>query len=348
MRTLPWAREDTRRNGARRAGGLRHRRSEWLVGTSARQGALMAEDWSARQYLKFEDERTRPPRDLLAQVPLQSPRRVVDLGCGPGNSTELLITRYPQADVVGLDSSSDMLRQARERLPYCTFAEADLATWSPPEGTDLLFANAVFQWVPDHPAVLRRLLERLPEGGVLALQMPDNTDEPALALMREVAKSGPWAAEVGLAAAARDDLPTPAAYYDLLKPFCAHLDIWHTVYNHVMAGPDAIVEWFRGSALRPFLSVLNTDICRRIQRAHRPRLPGAFRRPCPPALSAAVHRGDTLGAGLQGRSAGRHGALSNMDALTNRQPSFLLSRAPWWRSGRCRPGPRCSRRRRRV
>jgi trans-aconitate 2-methyltransferase len=222
----------------------------------------MAENWSARQYLKFEDERTRPPRDLLTQVPLQSPHRVIDLGCGPGNSTELLITRYPQADVVGVDSSSDMLRQARERLPYCTFAEADLSTWVPPEGTDLLFANAVFQWVPDHPAVLRRLLEQLPEGGVLALQMPDNTDEPALALMREVAKTGPWAAEVGLAAAARDDLPTPAAYYDLLKPLCAHLDIWHTVYNHVMAGPDAIVEWFRGSALRPFLSVLNTDMRR--------------------------------------------------------------------------------------
>jgi trans-aconitate 2-methyltransferase len=110
--------------------------------------------------------------------------------------------------------------------------------------------------------VLRRLLEGLPEGGVLALQMPDNTDEPALALMREVAKTGPWAAEVGLAAAVRDDLPTPAAYYDLLKPLCAHLDIWHTVYNHVMAGPDAIVEWFRGSALRPFLSVLNTDMRR--------------------------------------------------------------------------------------
>src|SRR3954467_341269 len=220
----------------------------------------MAEDWSARQYLKFEDERTRPPRDLLAQVPLQSPRRVVDLGCGPGNSTELLITRYPQADVAGLDSSSDMLRQARERLPYCTFAEADLATWNPLEGTDLLFANAVFQWVPDHPAVLRRLLERLPEGGVLALQMPDNTDEPALALMREVAKSGPWAAEVGLAAAARDDLPTPATYYDLLKPLCARLDIWHSIYNHVMDGPEGIVEWFKGSGLRPFLSALDPSM----------------------------------------------------------------------------------------
>ncbi len=122
----------------------------------------MAEDWSARQYLKFEEERTRPPRDLLAQVPLASARRVIDLGCGPGNSTELLVQRYPQARVIGVDSSPDMLRQARERLPNCEFAQADLVDWTPPERTDLLFGNAVFQWVPDHPAVLRRLLAALP------------------------------------------------------------------------------------------------------------------------------------------------------------------------------------------
>jgi trans-aconitate 2-methyltransferase len=220
----------------------------------------MTSDWSARQYLKFEDERTRPPRDLLAQVPIQSPRRVVDLGCGPGNSTELLIARYPQAEVVGLDSSPDMLRQARERLPAGAFLEADIASWRPPEQTDLLFANAVFQWVPDHPAVLRRLLEALPGGGVLAVQMPDNTDEPALALMREVAARGPWAGDLALAAAARDDLPRPADYYDLLRPVCSRLDIWHTVYNHVMGSHEAVVEWFRGSALRPFLSALADDM----------------------------------------------------------------------------------------
>ena len=130
----------------------------------------MTDDWSARQYLKFEDERTRPPRDLLAQVPLQSPRRVIDLGCGPGNSTELLIERFPNAEVIGLDSSPDMLRQARERLPGRPFVAGDIATWNPDERTDLLFANAVFQWVPDHAAVLGRLLERLPQGGVLAMR----------------------------------------------------------------------------------------------------------------------------------------------------------------------------------
>jgi len=138
------------------------------------------EDWSARQYLKFEDERTRPPRDLLAQVPLAKPRLVVDLGCGPGNSTELLLERFPQAQVIGLDSSPDMLRKAHDRLPTCKFVQGDIATWTPETGTDLIFGNAVMQWLPDHPAIMRRLLGALPDGGVLAIQMPDNTREPGL------------------------------------------------------------------------------------------------------------------------------------------------------------------------
>jgi len=216
------------------------------------------DDWNARQYLKFEDERTRPVRDLLSQVPLERVRRAVDLGCGPGNSTELLLARFPQAEILGLDSSSDMLRQARERLPGGTFVQADLTTWNPPERTDLLFANAVFQWVPDHPAVLARFLKALPSGGVLAVQMPDNTNEPALALMREVGAHGPYAGHPALEHATRGDLPTPGEYYDLLRPLARHLDVWHIVYNHVMAGPEAIVEWFKGSALRPFLDALDT------------------------------------------------------------------------------------------
>ena len=214
-------------------------------------------DWSARQYLRFEDDRTRPSRDLLAQVPLTQPELVVDLGCGPGNSTELLVERYPQAEVIGLDSSPNMLRQACERLPQCTFVEADIATWTPEGAPNLLFGNAVFQWVPDHRAVLRRLVKSLPQGGVLAVQMPDNTREPALALMSEVAAEGPWASNAALDEAARADLPPPETYYDLLKPLCARVDLWHIIYNHVMDGPEAIVEWFKGSGLRPFLDALD-------------------------------------------------------------------------------------------
>ena len=220
---------------------------------------MLMNDWSAQQYLKFEDDRTRPSRDLLAQVPLDHADRVFDLGCGPGNSTELLIERFPDAEVIGVDSSADMLRQARERLSGRPFVQGELTTWTPPQGTNLLFGDAVFQWVPDHPAVLARLLKTLPQGGVLAVQMPDNTSEPALALMRDVAERGPYAGHPGLEHATRGALQTPGEYYNLLRPLASHLDVWHIVYNHVMPGPQAIVEWFKGSALRPFLDALDAE-----------------------------------------------------------------------------------------
>jgi trans-aconitate 2-methyltransferase len=240
------------------------------------------EDWSARQYLKFEDERTRPPRDLLAQVPLRKPRRVVDLGCGPGNSTELLVDRFPQSEVIGLDSSPDMLRKARERLPSCKFVQGDIASWTPEPSTDLVFSNAVLQWLPEHRPVLRRLVEALPAGGVLAVQMPDNTREPALVFQREVGESGPWRDHPEIKAAPRQDLPRPEAYYDLLKPVCSRIDIWHSVYNHVMASPQAITEWFKGSSLQPFLSPLDAaareqflaDYTKKILGAYKPRFDG--------------------------------------------------------------------------
>ncbi len=217
----------------------------------------VTKDWSARQYLKFEDERTRPARDLLAQVPLQEVHRAVDLGCGPGNSTELLVTRYPEAKVSGIDSSQDMLRQARERLPNCEFTYGDLAAWIPDEPADLLFANAVYQWVPNHLHAIRRVIEAMPEGGVFAAQMPDNTREPSHVVMEEVG-----AKYSGTGAAARGDLPAPAEYYDALKPLCRSLEIWHTIYNHSMGGPGAIAEWFKGSALRPYLASMNAETSR--------------------------------------------------------------------------------------
>jgi trans-aconitate 2-methyltransferase len=216
-------------------------------------------DWSARQYLKFEDERTRPARDLLAQVPREAARLICDLGCGPGNSTELLGRRFAHATVIGVDSSPDMLRQAGVRLPDCTFIAADLRDWVPPEDVDILFSNATFQWVPDHLPVLRRLLAALRPGGVLAVQMPDNVEEPSHLLMREVARSGPWAARLAGARPDRAPLPPVGVYYDQLRPVCSRLDLWHTFYHHQLEDAPAIVEWVKGTGLRPYLDPLPDD-----------------------------------------------------------------------------------------
>lgn len=216
-------------------------------------------DWNPAQYLKFADERTRPARDLLAQVPLGDARRVYDLGCGPGNSTALLVERFPRAHVTGIDNSPAMLEAARKALPGASFAAGDLSVWMPDQTPDLLFSNATFQWVPDHLSVLERLGQALPEGGVLAVQMPDNLLEPSHLLMQRAAEQGPWAEKLAPARKARDPLPPVAEYYRRLKPLFGRLDIWHTIYNHPLDGVGGIVSWLMSTGLRPFLDPLAAD-----------------------------------------------------------------------------------------
>jgi trans-aconitate 2-methyltransferase len=234
-------------------------------------------DWDAAQYRRFEDDRTRPSRELLARVPLEKARLAYDLGCGPGNSTELIVERYSEAEVIGVDSSPAMLEDARKRLPGTRFERGDLESWMPQgEAPDLLFANAVFQWVPRHREVLRRLLGALAKGGVLAVQMPDNLDEPSHALMRETANSAPFAGRMENAAAARGRLPDPESYYDLLKPLSLNVDVWHCIYNHVLDSPQAIVEWVKSTGLRPFLDALAPEERPQFLELYRARLEKAY------------------------------------------------------------------------
>jgi trans-aconitate 2-methyltransferase len=214
--------------------------------------------WSPQQYLKFEDERTRPARDLLAQVPLDAPRSAIDLGCGPGNSTELIAARYPDAKVEGMDSDENMLATARKRLPGYGFFKADLTTWLPDEKADLLYSNAVFQWVPGQLEILKRLVaEGLTPGGVLAIQMPDNLSEPTHAMMEETALAGPWAPRFAAASPKRASLPNPQDYINALTPLASRIDVWHTVYYHRLDNAEAIVEWVKGTGLRPWLDALD-------------------------------------------------------------------------------------------
>ncbi|PQZ90136.1 MULTISPECIES: trans-aconitate 2-methyltransferase [Pseudomonas] len=210
--------------------------------------------WSAKQYTMFEQQRTRPVRDLVAAIPNTDVRTAVDLGCGPGNSTEVLAERFAHAQVTGMDSSDDMLADARKRLPALSFERADIGAWKPAQSFDVILANASLQWLPDHARLYPHLVDQLTPGGTLAVQTPDNLDEPAHRLAREVAADGPWAAKIG--AVKHNERHTASYYYELLSSHCSTVDVWRTTYLHPLADHGAVVEWFKASALRPFLAPL--------------------------------------------------------------------------------------------
>jgi len=216
--------------------------------------------WSAKQYTVFEDERTRPVRDLLSAVPAFGAGNALDLGCGPGNSTEALAGRFPTARIRGIDSSGDMIAAARRRLPAVDFEIAEIGAWIREHargGFDVILANAVLHWVPEHATLFPALLSRLAAGGSLAVQMPDNLGEPAQVLMREIAVDGPWGRKLAAAAETRVPLQSADWYYRLLRSSGARVDVWRTTYYHPLVDEYAIVEWFKGSGLRPFLDPLD-------------------------------------------------------------------------------------------
>jgi trans-aconitate 2-methyltransferase len=229
--------------------------------------------WDEAQYAKFIDARTRPAEELLARVPLTAAARVVDLGCGPGNSTALLHARWPSAHITGVDSSPEMLRSARVALPAVEWVQADLRGYRADAALDVLFANAVLHWVPDHASLFPALLDQISAGGALAVQMPYNFDEPSHRAMREL--PGPWAHKLQSLQTA-SAVGTPAFYYDLLAARASALDIWQTRYEQVMADPKAIVEWVKGTGLRPYLEALDGSEREDYLRAYEQRIAEAY------------------------------------------------------------------------
>lgn len=242
--------------------------------------------WDPKTYLAFGAERGRPASDLLARIPLLAPKRVADLGCGPGNSTALLRARWPSPEIVGLDNSPEMLRDARASGVEARFVQADIATWRPDAPYDVIFSNAALQWLEDHERLIPRLFSFVTPGGAFAFQVPRNYDELCQVLLRELAAEPRWTEKLSRV---RDWWNGLAAqrYYDLLAPHARHIDLWETRYYHVLEGEDAVFRWMLGTSLRPFLAALDAADADKFATEYRRALATSY--PCQ-ADGRTIHR----------------------------------------------------------
>lgn len=212
-------------------------------------------DWSSDQYLKFKNQRTQPTIDLVARIKGQNPSTIADIGCGPGNSTAVLKRYFPNADIVGIDNSPDMINKAQKEHPDIKFLLCDALDLQ--AGYDILFSNACLQWIPDHKTLIPTLMRKLNKNGVLAVQMPMNEQEPLYKIIDDVAAQPKW----GFAGV---ELPpnktlTPLEYFDILSACSSAFDMWEIKYYHPLADHKALVEWVKGSRLRPYLDFLGRD-----------------------------------------------------------------------------------------
>lgn len=247
-----------------------------------KKGEGTVSDWDSRQYLKFKAERTQPATDLARRMELESPRKIADIGCGPGNSTAVLQSMFPEAEITGFDSSEDMLRAARESCPGARFEFCDASRDLPALGTDFdaVFSNACLQWVPAHKKRIPELLGMLKPGGTLAVQVPMNFEEPIHRIISAAAASEKW----------RRFFPHPRVFYtlapeeysDLLADCSSGFQMWTTTYFHMLPSQEAILEWYRSTGLRPYLDALpaerkagfEADIMEQVRAAYPPRKDG--------------------------------------------------------------------------
>lgn len=213
-------------------------------------------DWNATQYLRFEKERTQPSIDLINRIEVCNPLNILDVGCGPGNSTAQLAIRYPNAKITGIDSSSDMIGRARSDYPQYEFIHADITKSDLITASyDIVFANAVIQWIPDHPALLKTLFGLVKPAGVLACQIPMNQDEPSHRNMRLLANSEKWKGRFDAFRVFYN--LTPSEYYNLFISMTDDFSLWQTTYYHAMKDHRDIIDWLKGTGLRPYLTKLS-------------------------------------------------------------------------------------------
>lgn len=242
--------------------------------------------WDPAQYLKFGNQRLRPALDLLAQIPLEAPARVVDLGCGAGNVTRFILDRWPAAQAMGVDNSAEMLAKARASLPEVEWVESGIAEWQPDEPVDLIYSNAALHWLPGHPKLFARLMDFLKPGGVLAVQMPRNFAAPSHTSIDAALDALGLPADVRAGIDANklnNPVAEPEQYYDWVKPLASNVDMWETLYSHVLNGDNAVAEWVKGTALIPVmkgLQAVDPALCERFMADYCARTNAAYpRRP---------------------------------------------------------------------
>lgn len=232
--------------------------------------------WDTHQYLKFAGPRLQPALDLLARVPTGlDPRIAVDLGCGTGSATQRIAERWPAAEVIGVDSSPDMLAREAPAGSRVRWVQADIGRWRAPAPVDLIYSNAALHWLPDHTALFPALLEQLAPGGVLAVQMPRNFGAPSHTLIHETARNGPWRDRLA-PLIGPPPVAEPAWYIAQLAPRVAALDVWETEYQQILSGPDPVKEYTKGTWLMRFLQVLPPDEAAALEADYAERVRAAY------------------------------------------------------------------------
>lgn len=223
------------------------------------------DQWSSEQYLKFKNQRTQPSIDLARRIQSYQPHSILDIGCGPGNSTSVLKNFFPKAHLLGIDNSEDMIKKARQTYPDINFQLLDVTSDLEQLGSyDVLFSNACLQWIPDHKKLIPNLLDKLNPGGVFAVQIPMNGQEPLFQIMDEVVKDPKWG--FALPAMETNETLSPEEYFDLLSACSSSFDLWETVYYHRMPTVQAMVEWIKGTRLRPYLHLLHHDMAAKLEK----------------------------------------------------------------------------------